>query len=93
MFHWNKLAQSPASVGAYLTPFAKQPEVFAPVLPQNVHGALGRAQAAVRRGSVDALTVVLELQISRTVKSRLVLLDHNHGVLQLRNKEKQSINI
>lgn len=89
LFHLNKIAQCPASVVSYLTPFAKKPKVFAPVLSQNVHGALRRAQAAVRWGSIDALAVVLKLQISRTVKSGLVLLDHNHGVLQLRKKKKK----
>lgn len=66
---------------SYLTPFAEQPKVFAPVLSHKVHGAFRRTQATVRWGSVDALTVVLKLDISRTFKAWLVLLYYNHGVL------------
>lgn len=65
----------------YLTPFAEKPKVFVPVLSKKVHGAFRRAQATVRRGSVDALTVVLKLHISRTFEAGLVLLYYNHGVL------------
>lgn len=67
---------------SYLTAFAEKPKVFAPVLPQQVHGALGRSQAAVGRGTVDSLTVVLELHVSGTFKAGLVLLYYHHGVLR-----------
>lgn len=77
---------------SYLTLFAEKPKVFAPVLPWKVHMAFRRTQAAVRWGSIDALTVVLKLQIPRTLKARLVLLYYNHGVLRymhLRTEELQ----
>lgn len=71
---------------SYLTPFAEKPKVFAPVLSQKFHGAFRCAQATVRGGSVDALTVVLKLHISRTLKAWLVLLYYNHGVLYKSNQ-------
>ena len=69
-------------VRSYLTPLAEKPKVFALVLPQKVHGALGCSQAAVGRGAIDALTVVLKLQVSGTLKARLVLFYYDHGVLR-----------
>lgn len=65
----------------YLTPPAEKPKVFASVLSQNVYGAFRCSQATVGRGAIDPLTVVLKLQISRSLKARLILLYYNPGVL------------
>lgn len=72
---------------SYLTPFAEKPEVLVPVLPQQVHGALRRSQAAVGGRSVDALAVVLKLQVPGPLEAGLVLLDDHHGVLRLTPQE------
>ncbi|TNN26267.1 hypothetical protein EYF80_063596 [Liparis tanakae] len=66
---------------SYLTLFAEKPKVFVPVPPQELHGAFGRAQAAVGGRSVDALAVVLELHVSGTLEARLALADDGHHVL------------
>ena len=59
----------------------QQPGFLVPVLPEQFQGPLGRAQAAVRRGAVDTLTVVFKLDISRALETRLVLLYQSQGVL------------
>lgn len=67
---------------AYLALLAEQPERFALVFAQQIQWTFGRAQAAVRWGPVDALAVVLKLQIARTLKTWFVLLYEDHGILE-----------